>query len=165
LGLGLFVVFLGFGLSLVSAAFTLAIMVLPIIIASSQEALRAVPQNIREGALALGSTKWETTCHHVLPYALPGMLTGSILALSRAAGETAPILVVGAAFLLPGLPQSPLDQFMALPYHLYTVAAHVPGMPKSTIWGVALVLLVVVLSFNVLATIIRLRARQRRLNA
>ena len=82
--------------------------------------------------------------------------------MSRAAGETAPILVVGAAFFLPGLPQSPLDQFMALPYHLYTVAAHVPGMPKQTIWGVALVLLAVVLSFNVLATIIRLRARRKR---
>ena len=81
--------------------------------------------------------------------------------MSRAAGETAPILVVGAAFLVPGLPQSPFDQFMALPYHLYTTAAHVPGMPKTTIWGVALVLLVVVLSFNFLATIIRLRVRQR----
>ena len=101
----------------------------------------------------------------ILPIALPGIITGAVLAMSRAAGETAPILVVGAAFFLPGLPQSPFDQFMALPYHLYTVAAHVPGMPKSTIWGVALVLLVVVLSFNVLATIIRLRARQRRLNA
>jgi len=82
--------------------------------------------------------------------------------MSRAAGETAPILVVGAAFFLPALPQSPFDQFMALPYHLYTVAAHIPGMPKTTIWGVALVLLVVVLSFNILATIIRLRARKRR---
>jgi phosphate transport system permease protein len=98
----------------------------------------------------------------VLPQALPGIITGAVLAMSRAAGETAPILVVGAAFLLPHLPQSPFDQFMALPYHLYTVAAHVPGIPESTMWGVALVLLVVVLSFNVLATVIRLRARRRR---
>jgi len=82
--------------------------------------------------------------------------------MSRAAGETAPILVVGAAFFMPGLPQSPFDQFMALPYYLYTTAAHVPGMPKVTVWGVALVLLMVVLSFNLLATFIRLRVRQRR---
>jgi len=81
--------------------------------------------------------------------------------MSRAAGETAPILVVGAAFLIPGLPQSPFDQFMALPYHLYTAAAHVPGMPKGTVWGVALVLLVVVLFFNSVAIGIRVRVRQR----
>jgi phosphate transport system permease protein len=121
-----------------------------------------VPKEYREGSLATGATKWQTVWHVVLPQARPGIITGAVLAMSRAAGETAPILVVGAAFLLPSLPQSPFDQFMALPYHLYTVAAHVPGIPDSTMWGVALVLLAVVLSFNVLATIIRLRARQRR---
>jgi phosphate transport system permease protein len=164
-GLGVFVLLFHFGMSLLSASLTLACQALAMTVTTSREAILAVPREYREGSLAVGATKWQTIRHLVLPQALPGIITGAVLAMSRAAGETAPILVVGAAFLLPGLPQSPFDQFMALPYHLYTVAAHVPGMPKSTIWGVALVLLVVVLSFNVLATIIRLRARQRRLNA
>jgi len=164
-GLGVFVLLFHFGMSLLSASLTLACQALAMTVTTSREAILAVPREYREGSLAVGATRWQTIRHLVLPQAFPGILTGAVLAMSRAAGETAPILVVGAAFLLPGLPQSPFDQFMALPYHLYTVAAHVPGMPKSTIWGVALVLLVVVLSFNVLATIIRLRARQRRLNA
>ncbi len=156
-GLGLFVVFLGLGLSLVSAALTLAIMVLPIIIASSQEALRAVPQNIREGALALGSTKWETTCHHVLPYALPGMLTGSILALSRAAGETAPIIMTGAAFYMTHLPSSIFDEFMALPYSIYTLATQSSNAEatRPTVFGAILVLLLIVLCMNLVAIIVR----------
>jgi len=164
-GLGVFVLLFHFGMSLLSASLTLACQALAMTVTTSREAILAVPREYREGSLAVGATRWQTIKHLVLPQALPGIITGAVLAMSRAAGETAPILVVGAAFLLPGLPQSPFDQFMALPYHLYTVAAHVPGMPKTTIWGVALVLLVVVLSFNVLATIIRLRARQRRLNA
>ena len=164
-GLGVFVLLFQFGMSLLSASLTLACQALAMTVTTSREAILAVPREYREGSLAVGVTRWQTIRHLVLPQALPGIITGAVLAMSRAAGETAPILVVGAAFLLPGLPQSPFEQFMALPYHLYTVAAHVPGMPKSTIWGVALVLLVVVLSFNVLATIIRLRARQRRLNA
>jgi phosphate transport system permease protein len=164
-GLGVFVLLFHFGMSLLSASLTLACQALAMTVTTSREAILAVPREYREGSLAVGATKWQTIRHLVLPQALPGIITGAILAMSRAAGETAPILVVGAAFLLPGLPRSPFDQFMALPYHLYTVAAHVPGMPKSTIWGVALVLIVVVLSFNILATIIRLKARQRRLNA
>jgi phosphate transport system permease protein len=164
-GLGVFVLLFHFGMSLLSASLTLACQALAMTVTTSREAILAVPREYREGSLAIGATRWQTIRHLVLPQAFPGIITGAVLAMSRAAGETAPILVVGAAFLLPGLPQSPFDQFMALPYHLYTVAAHVPGMPKSTIWGVALVLLVVVLSFNILATIIRLRARQRRLNA
>ena len=163
-GLGIFVLLFHFGMSLLSASLTLACQALAMTVTTSREAILAVPREYREGSLAIGATKWQTIRHLVLPQALPGIITGAVLAMSRAAGETAPILVVGAAFLLPGLPQSPFDQFMALPYHLYTVAAHVPGMPKSTIWGVALVLLIVVLSFNILATFIRLRARQRRLN-
>lgn len=161
-GLGVFVLAFNFGMSLLSASLTLASQALAMTITTSREAILAVPREYREGSLAIGATKWQTVRHIVLPQALPGVVTGAILAMSRAAGETAPILVVGAAFLLPKLPQSPFDQFMALPYHLYTVAAHVPGMPESTMWGVALVLLVVVLSFNTLATIIRLRARRRR---
>jgi phosphate transport system permease protein len=164
-GLGVFVLLFHFGMSLLSASLTLACQALAMTVTTSREAILAVPREYREGSLAVGATRWQTIRHLVLPQAFPGIITGAVLAMSRAAGETAPILVVGAAFLLPGLPQSPFDQFMALPYHLYTVAAHVPGMPENTIWGVALVLLVVVLSFNVLATIIRLRARQRRLNA
>ena len=161
-GLGVFVLLFHFGMSLLSASLTLACQALAMTVTTSRDAILAVPKQYREGSLAVGATRWQTTRHLVLPQALPGIITGAVLAMSRAAGETAPILVVGAAFLLPGLPQSPFDQFMALPYHLYTVAAHVPGMAKSTMWGVALVLLVVVLAFNVLATIIRVRARQRR---
>ena len=160
-GLGVFVLALHFGMSLLAASLTLACQALAMTITTSREAILAVPREYREGSLAVGATKWQTIRHLVLPQAMPGIITGAILAMSRAAGETAPILVVGAAFLVPGLPQSPFDQFMALPYHLYTTAAHVPGMPKTTMWGVALVLLVVVLSFNFLATIIRLRVRQR----
>jgi phosphate transport system permease protein len=161
-GLGIFVLAFHLGMSLLSASLTLACQALAITVTTSREAILAVPREYREGSLAIGSTKWQTIRHIVLPQAMPGIITGAVLAMSRAAGETAPILVVGAAFFLPALPQSPFDQFMALPYHLYTVAAHIPGMPKNTIWGVAPVLLVVVLSFNVLATIIRLRARKRR---
>ncbi len=161
-GLGLFVLAMKFGMSLLAASLTLACQALAITITTSREAIIAVPREYREGSLAVGATKWQTIRHVVLPHALPGIITGAILSMSRAAGETAPILVVGAAFILPGLPTSPFDQFMALPYHLYTAAAHVPGMPKTTIWGIALVLLVVVLSFNSLAVFIRVRIRQRR---
>lgn len=161
-GLGIFVLALHLGMSLFSASLTLACQALAMTVTTSREAILAVPREYKEGSLAIGATKWQTIRHIVLPQALPGIITGAVLAMSRAAGETAPILVVGAAFLLPALPQSPFDQFMALPYHLYTVAAHVPGMPKGTMWGVALVLLAAVLSFNVIATIIRLRARKRR---
>ncbi len=161
-GLGLFVMTMKFGMSLLSASLTLACQALAMTITTSREAIITVPREYREGSLATGATKWQTIRHVVLPQALPGIITGAILAMSRAAGETAPILVVGAAFILPGLPGSPFDQFMALPYHLYTTAAHVPGMPKTTIWGIALVLLVVVLSFNSLAVFIRIRVRQRR---
>jgi phosphate transport system permease protein len=161
-GLGVFVLMFQFGMSLLAASLTLACQALAMTVTTSREAVLAVPREYREGSLAVGATKLQTIRHVVLPQARPGIITGAVLAMSRAAGETAPILVVGAAFFLPGLPQSPLDQFMALPYHLYTVAAHVPGISSTTIWGVALVLLVVVLSFNVLATIIRLRARRRR---
>jgi len=161
-GLGVFVLLFQFGMSLLSASLTLACQALAMMITTSREAILAVPREYRDGSLAIGVTRWQTVRHVVLPQAMPGIITGAILAMSRAAGETAPILVVGAAFILPGLPQSPLDQFMALPYHLYTVAAHVPGMEKSTIWGVALVLLLVVLLFNISATLLRLRARKRR---
>ena len=153
LGLGLFVLFLGFGLSLISAAFTLAIMVLPIVITASQEALYAVPKSMREGAIALGSTKWETTRYHVLPYALPGMLTGSILALSRAAGETAPIIMTGAAFYMTHLPSSVFDEFMALPYSIFTLATESSDVHaiRPVVFGAVIILLLIVLGMNLVA--------------
>lgn len=159
-GLGVFVLAFHFGLSLLAASLTLACQALAMVITTSREAILAVPREYREGSLAIGVTKWQTVRHIVLPQALPGIITGAVLAISRAAGETAPILVVGAAFLVPVLPQSPFDQFMALPYHLYTVAAHIPNMPKGTVWGVALVLLASVLSFDILAAVIRAHNRQ-----
>ncbi len=161
-GLSVFVLAFKFGLSLLAASLTLACQALAMVITTSREALLAVPREYREGSLAVGVTKWQTIRYIVLPQAIPGIITGAVLAISRAAGETAPILVVGAAFLLPALPGSPFDQFMALPYHLYTAAAHVPGMSKETVWGIALVLLIVVLSFDILAAAIRIKTRQRK---
>lgn len=161
-GLGVFVLALDMGMSLLSASLTLACQAMSLTITTARESILAVPREHSEGSLAIGVTKWQTVRHIVLPEAWPGIITGTVLAMSRAAGETAPILVVGAAFLLPRLPQSPLDQFMALPYHLYTLSAHVPGASKQLVWGVTLVLLAVVLSFDILATVIRLRARRRR---
>jgi len=161
-GLGFFVMLLHFGMSILSASLTLACQALAMMITASREALLTVPKEYREASLAVGATKWQTIRHVVIPEAMPGIITGAILAMSRAAGETAPILAVGAAFFLPTLPTSPFDQFMALAYHLYTVAANVPGVSKVTIWGVALVLVAVVLAFDLGAIIIRLRVRRTR---
>jgi phosphate transport system permease protein len=160
-GLSVFVLTFNMGLSLLAASLTLAAQALAMTITTSREAIIAVPKEYRDGSLAVGVSKWQTIRHVVLPQASSGILTGAILAMSRAAGETAPILVVGAAFLTPGLPGSPLDRFMALPYHLYTVSAHVPGMPKEVMWGVALVLVAMVLLFNILVAVIRLKTRKR----
>ena len=161
-GLGLFVLFLGFGTSILAGSLTLSIMTLPVIISTTEEALRAVPQAFRTVSISVGATKWQTIRKIVLPQALPGILTGVILGLERAAGETAPILFTVAAFFLPRLPNSPLDATMALPYHLYVISTQVPGMPIKIQYGTALVLLVFVLSMNIIATTIRSRARARR---
>lgn len=161
-GLGIFVLFFRFGTSILAASLTLAIMTLPVIISTSEEALRAVPQSFRVVSISLGATRWQTIRRVVLPQSLPGIMTGVILGLERAAGETAPILFTGAAFFLPRLPSSPLDATMALPYHLYVIATQVPGMPPEIQYGTALVLVTLVLSLNFLATIIRSRARARR---
>jgi phosphate transport system permease protein len=162
-GLGLFVLFLRFGTSIVAGCLTLSIMTLPVIISTAEEALRAVPQNFRVVSMSLGGTKWQTIRRVVLPQALPGILTGVILGLERAAGETAPILFTAAAFFLPRLPGSIFDATMALPYHLFVISTQVPGMPVSLQYGTALVLLAFVLSMNIIATFIRARARARRL--
>lgn len=161
-GLGLFVLFLKFGSSILAASLTLSIMTLPVIISTTEEALRAVPHAFRVVSISLGATRWETIRRIVLPQALPGIVTGVILGLERAAGETAPILFTGAAFFLPRLPQSPLDPTMALPYHLFVISTQVPGMPVQIQYGTVLVLLVFVLGMNLIATWIRLRARARR---
>jgi phosphate transport system permease protein len=161
-GLGLFVLFLQFGTSIVAGSLTLAIMTLPIIISTTEEALRAVPTEFRTVSASLGGTRWQGIRNIVLPQAMPGMITGVILGLLRAAGETAPILFTVAAFFLPRLPQSPLDQTMALPYHLYVISTQVPGMPEEIQYGTALVLLILVLSLNVVATVIRSYYRRRR---
>ena len=161
-GLGLFVIFLNFGTSILAASLTLSIMTLPVIISTSEEALRAVPQAFRTVSISVGATRWQTIRRIVLKEALPGILTGVILGLERAAGETAPILFTGAAFFLPRLPNSPFDATMAVPYHLFVISTQVPEMPIQIQYGTALVLLVFVLGMNLTATVIRSRARARR---
>lgn len=161
-GLGLFVLFLQFGTSILAASLTLSIMTLPVIISTAEESLRSVPQSFRTVSISLGATRWQTIRRIVLKEALPGILTGVILGLERAAGETAPILFTGAAFFLPRLPGSPFDATMALPYHLFVISTQVPEMPIQIQYGTALVLLVFVLTMNVIATVIRSRARAKR---
>lgn len=161
-GLGLFVIFLGFGTSLLAGALTLVIMILPVIITASEEALRSVPKSFREISLSLGASRWQTIRHAVLPFAIPGIMTGTILGIGRAAGETAPILFTVAAFYLPRLPQSIFDQAMALPYHLYVISTQIPNIPASQRYGTAFVLLILVLSLNLAAVVLRARFRRRR---
>lgn len=161
-GLSLFVVFLGFGASILSGSLTLGIMILPIIITSSQESLESVPDSFRETSLSLGASRWQTIRHVVLPNAIPGIITGTILGLGRAAGETAPILFTAAAFYLPQLPSSVFDQVMALPYHLYVISTQVPNVAEKTRYGTALVLLVLVLAMNLVAILIRAKYRKRK---
>ena len=161
-GLGLFVLFLNLGTSLIAGSLTLSIMTLPVIISTAEEAMRAVPNSYRVVSISLGATQWQTIRRIVLPQALPGILTGVILGLERAAGETAPILFTVAAFFLPRLPSSIFDASMALPYHLFVISTQVPGMPFRIQYGTALVLLTFVLGMNLIAAIIRSRARARR---
>ena len=162
-GVGIFVVFFGFGASVLSAGLTLGMLTLPVTITASEEALKTVPNSYRDGALALGATKWQTIRTNVLPVALPGMLTGSILGLARAAGETAPILFTGAAFFLPYLPSSPFSQFMALPYHLYILSTqhHAISRVRPLAYGTALVLISLVLVLNMGAILLRNKLRKK----
>jgi phosphate transport system permease protein len=161
-GLGAFVLFLNLGTSIVAGALTLGLMTMPVVISASEEAILSVPQEFRVVSFSLGATRWQTIRHQVLPHATPGIITGIILGLSRAAGETAPILFTVAAFYIPDLPQSVFDQTMALPYHLYVIATQVPGMPLSIQYGTALVLLMIVLSLTMVATLFRSGMRRRR---
>lgn len=161
-GVVLFVQMMHIGTSILAAGLTLGLMTLPWTVTASEEALKNVPQSYRHGALALGATKWQAIRTNVLPYAVPGMLTGTILGLSRAAGETAPILFTGAAFFLPILPKSLLDQFMALPYHLYIMSTqhHAIDKVRPIAYGTALVLIIVVFAMNLSAIILRYRLRK-----
>jgi len=161
-GLALFVVFFKFGASIISGSLTLGIMILPVIITTSREALESVPYSFREVSLSLGASKWQTIRHIVLPNAIPGILTGTILGLGRAAGETAPILFTVAAFYLPQLPNSIFDQAMALPYHLYVISTQVPNVDEKIRYGTAFVLLALVLIMNLVAIIIRYKFRKRK---
>lgn len=164
-GVVLFVQMLNLNTSILSAGLTLGLMTLPWTITASEEALKSVPKSYREGSLALGATKWQTIRTNVLPYAVPGMLTGTILGLARAAGETAPILFTGAAFYLPFLPKSFSEQFMALPYHLYIMSTqhHAIAEVRPLAYGTALVLIVLVLLMNSVAIIARYKLRKIRM--
>jgi phosphate transport system permease protein len=160
-GVVLFVQILELNTSILAAGLTLGLMTLPWTITASEEALKSIPNSYREGALALGATKWQSIRTNVLPYSIPGMLTGVILGLSRAAGETAPILFTGAAFFLPFLPRSLGDQFMALPYHLYILATQHRDIEtvRPIAYATALVLITLVFGMNLFAIFLRSRLR------
>ncbi len=161
-GVGAFVLFFGFGTSILAASLTLAIMTLPLIIVATKESLQAVPHAFREACWNMGATRWQTIRKVVLPNAVSGILTGVILEVSRTTGETAPIMFTGAAFFLPFLPESVFDQTMALSLHLYVVATQVPNVPDELPYGVALVLIAIVLLMNSLSIAFRMWLRGRK---
>jgi phosphate transport system permease protein len=161
-GVGAFVIFFKFGTSILAASLTLAIMTLPVVIVATRESLQAVPMAFREACWNMGATRWQTIRRVVLPNAVTGILTGVILEVSRTAGETAPIMFTGAAFFLPLLPQGVLDQTMALSLHLFVVSTQVPGMPEQLPFGVALVLISMVLLMNSLSIALRMYLRGKK---
>jgi phosphate transport system permease protein len=162
-GFTMFVMLLRFGTSILAGSLTLGIMSLPVIITAAKEALESVPNTYREISLSLGATRWQTVRYCVLPYAIPGILTGTVLSLSRAAGETAPILFTVAAFYLPRLPRTILDQVMALPYHLYVISTQVPNIPLELSFATALVLVGLVFLMNLVSIFLRAHYRKKRL--
>ncbi len=161
-GVGAFVLFFGFGTSILAASFTLAIMTLPVVIVSTRESLQAVPLAFREACWNMGATRWQTIRHVVLPNSISGILTGIILEVSRSVGETAPIMFTGAAFFLPFLPQSVFDQTMALSLHLFVISTQVPGVPEHLPFGVALVLIGIVLLLNSISIAFRMYLRGKK---
>ena len=161
-GVGAFVIFFGFGTSILAASLTLAIMTLPVVIVASRESLQAVPQAFRVACWNMGATRWQTIRRVVLPNAVSGILTGVILEVSRTTGETAPIMFTGAAFFLPFLPQGVFDQTMALSLHLFVVSTQVPGVPENLPYGVALVLIAMVLIMNSLSIAFRVYLRGKK---
>ncbi len=161
-GVGAFVLFFGFGTSILAAALTLAIMTLPVVIVATRESLQAVPLAFREACWNMGATRWQTIHRVVLPNAVSGILTGVILEVSRTTGETAPIMFTGAAFFLPFLPESVFDQTMALSLHLFVVSTQVPGVPDEMPYGVALVLIGMVLAMNSVSIAFRMYLRGKK---
>ena len=161
-GVGAFVIFFGIGTSILAASLTLAIMTLPVVIVSTRESLMAVPQAFREACWNMGATRWQTIRRVVLPNAISGILTGVILEVSRTTGETAPVMFTGAAFFLPFLPQSVFDQTMAMSLHLFVVSTQVPNVPQALPYGVALVLIAMVLIMNSLSIAFRMYLRGKK---
>jgi phosphate transport system permease protein len=161
-GVGAFVLFFEMGTSILAASLTLAIMALPVVIVSTLEALRAVPQAFREACWNMGATRWQTIRRVVLPNSVSGILTGVILEVSRTAGETAPIMFTGAAAFLPFLPQSVFDQTMAMSLHLYVISTQVPGVPEEVPYAVALVLISMVLGMNSASIAFRMYLRGKK---
>jgi phosphate transport system permease protein len=161
-GVGAFVIFMRFGTSILAASLTLAIMTLPVVIVATKESLQAVPQAFREACWNMGATRWQTIRKVVLPNAVSGILTGVILEVSRTTGETAPIMFTGAAFFLPMLPQGVFDQTMALSLHLFVVSTQVPNIPEHLPYGVALVLIAMVLIMNSISIAFRMRLRKQK---
>lgn len=163
-GLGFFVIFMKFGSSILSGSLTLGFLILPTIIGASEEALKAVPQTFREASLSLGVSKWQTIYRIVLPNALPGILTGSILGIGRAAGETAPIMFTAAAYFTAKLPGSIFDEVMALPYHIYVLATAGTNIEatRPIQFGTVLVLVAVVLGIDLIAIVIRSYMRRNK---
>jgi phosphate transport system permease protein len=164
-GLAIFVKFFGFGVSILSGSLTLAIMILPVIISTTAEALKSIPDSFREAGYGIGATKWQIIRGIILPAALPGVLTGTILGIGRAAGETAPILFTAATFFSKRLPGSIMDEVLALPYHIYALMTE-GTHPKAQVpiaYGTALVLLILVLGLDLVAIVIRTRARKKKL--
>jgi phosphate transport system permease protein len=161
-GVGAFVIFFGFGTSILAASLTLAIMTLPVVIVATKESLQAVPEAFRQACWNMGATRWQTIRRVVLPNAVSGILTGVILEVSRTTGETAPIMFTGAAFFLPILPQGVFDQTMALSLHLFVVATQVPNVPEALPFGVALVLIALVLIMNSISIAFRMYLRGKK---
>ena len=161
-GVGAFVIFFGFGTSILAASLTLGIMTLPVVIVATRESLQAVPLAFREACWNMGATRWQTIHRVVLPNAVSGILTCVILEVSRTTGETAPIMFTGAAFFLPFLPQGVFDQTMALSLHLFVVSTQVPGVPEALPYGVALVLIGMVLLMNSLSIAMRIYLRGKK---
>ncbi len=161
-GVGAFVLFFRFGTSILAASLTLAIMTLPVVIVATKESLQAVPQAFREACWNMGATRWQTIRKVVLPNSISGILTGVILEVSRTAGETAPIMFTGAAFFLPFLPQSVWDQTMAMSLHLFVVSTQVPDVPEALPFGVALVLISMVLAMNAISISFRVYLRNKK---
>ena len=161
-GLGAFVIFFGFGTSILAASLTLAIMTMPVVIVATRESLQAVPRAFREACWNMGATRWQTIRRVVLPNAVTGILTGVILEVSRTAGETAPIMFTGAVFFTPFLPESVFDQTMALSLHLFVVSTQVPGIDENIPYAVALVLIGLVLIMNSISIAFRMYLRGKK---